>query len=167
MKRLETIPEVDVRLKQAYEEERRLFGKWDASLNVNQQGPLWFGRPDIASMVNQCLHYSSPLDYNLHTFCIMPNHVHMVFTPTLRADETYRSLDSIMHSIKSFTAHQAKKILGRKGAFWQSESYDHVVRDAKEGNRIAAYIIYNPVKAGLVDDPDDWPWTYVAEGLMG
>ena len=50
----------------------------------------------------------------------------------------------------------------KKGAFWQHESYDHVVRNEKEFERILAYIVNNPVKAGLVADWQDWPYTYMA-----
>ena len=51
-------------------------------------------------------------------------------------------------------------MLGRNGRFWQEESYDHIIRDEAELNRIRQYILYNPVKAGLVDNPEDWPWNY-------
>ena len=62
-------------------------------------------------------------------------------------------LSDIMHSLKSYTAHEANKILKRHGAFWQSESYDHWVRDEDELERIVDYIANNPVKAGLVREP--------------
>ena len=61
-----------------------------------------------------------------------------------------------MHSLKSYTAHKANKILGRQGPFWQHESYDHWVRDEAELERIVAYIIANPVTVKLVAQPYDW-----------
>ena len=42
--------------------------------------------------------------------------------------------------------------------FWQKESYDHWVRDSAELERIRHYIEQNPVKAGLVSRPQDYPW---------
>lgn len=65
-------------------------------------------------------------------------------------------LTVIMHSLKSYTAHEANKLLARSGQFWQHESYDHWVRDDDELERIVAYIIGNPVKAGLAEKPHDW-----------
>ncbi len=65
-----------------------------------------------------------------------------------------------MHSLKRYTAYEANQILGRSGAFWQHESYDHFARDEKELERIIKYVLYNPVKAGLVDDWKSWKWTY-------
>jgi putative DNA methylase len=105
----------------------------------------------------------------------MPNHVHVLLQPigaealglgvTPQAEvvsagdevEDSRSpLGSIMHSLKSYTANQANRILGRSGAFWQQESYDHWVRDDDELERIVNYILANPVKAGLVKEPQEW-----------
>jgi REP element-mobilizing transposase RayT len=48
----------------------------------------------------------------------------------------------------------------RSGAFWQHENYDHFVRDEVELERTIKYVLYNPVKAGLVNDQKDWKWTY-------
>ncbi|MBU0510252.1 MAG: hypothetical protein KJ638_00930 [Chloroflexi bacterium] len=89
----------------------------------------------------------------------MSNHAHAVFQPLPKGDG-YHSLTSIMHSIKVFTALESNKILNRSGQFWQPETYDHVVRDDAEWRRILRYVVYNPVKAGLVTEWNDWPWTY-------
>ncbi|MEW5986568.1 MAG: hypothetical protein AB1791_08050 [Chloroflexota bacterium] len=62
--------------------------------------------------------------------------------------------------MKGYTAGQANLLLERTGAFWQHESYDHYVRDAAELERIVAYVVNNPVKAGLVTDWQEWPWAY-------
>jgi REP element-mobilizing transposase RayT len=70
------------------------------------------------------------------------------------------SLSSILQSLKGHTARRANAKLGRRGAFWQEESYDHVIRDAEELERVIHYVIDNPVKAGLVESWRDWAWTY-------
>ena len=90
----------------------------------------------------------------------MPNHGHVVFAPLEGSDGKYFSLSTIMHSLKLHTALEANKILGREGSFWQHENYDHYVRNEDELERIIKYVIYNPVKAGLVDDWKNWKWTY-------
>jgi hypothetical protein len=43
--------------------------------------------------------------------------------------------------------------------FWQDESYDRWVRDAREFERIASYIEMNPVSAGLCASPEDFRWS--------
>jgi putative transposase len=65
-----------------------------------------------------------------------------------------------MHSLKGYTAYEGNRLLGRKGAFWEHESYDHYVRDEEELERIVAYVLSNPLKAGLVTDWKAWPWSY-------
>jgi hypothetical protein len=72
-----------------------------------------------------------------------------------------------MHSIKGFTAGRANRLLGRFGAFWLHESYDHCVRNEAELRRIIAYVANNPVKAGLVTEWQAWPWTYVRDAQAG
>jgi REP element-mobilizing transposase RayT len=52
------------------------------------------------------------------------------------------------------------------GTFWQHESYDHVIRNEKEFERIVTYIIENPVKAGLVEEWQQWPYTYINPELL-
>jgi REP element-mobilizing transposase RayT len=71
-----------------------------------------------------------------------------------------------MQSLKRHTARQANIVLGRQGAFWQDESYDHVIRDNTEFLRISHYVLENPVKTGLVSNWDEWPWSYVKPNLL-
>ncbi|MDP2303970.1 MAG: hypothetical protein Q8N03_16280 [Ignavibacteria bacterium] len=66
----------------------------------------------------------------------------------------------ILQDLKKFTAVKCNKLLNRSGAFWQHESYDHVVRDEKELRRIVMYVLNNPVKAGLCEKWEDWKYSY-------
>jgi REP element-mobilizing transposase RayT len=66
-----------------------------------------------------------------------------------------------MQLLKAKSAAFCNRFLNRRGAFWQHESYDHVVRNEKEFTRIVAYIANNPVKAGLIEDWQAWPYTYI------
>ena len=92
--------------------------------------------------------------YKLISWVIMPNHVH-VLIELLEENE----LSVIMHSIKSYTAHEANKILRRKGQFWFIESFDRYIRDAKHHFNTIRYIENNPVKAGLCRTPADWEFS--------
>ena len=147
--------------KQAYLDARRAFGRWDAALDVLDNSPRWLTDPQVAAVVVEALHYRHGRVYDLLVFCVMPNHVHLVCTPLQCEDGTYHTLHRILQSLKRHTARQANKTLRRQGAFWQAESYDHVVRDQDELERIAQYVINNPVKAGLVSDWQAWPWAYM------
>ena len=65
-----------------------------------------------------------------------------------------------MQSIKRISAGDCNKVLGRKGKFWQEESYDRWVRNDRELYFVIRYVLLNPVKAGLVENWNDWKYTY-------
>ncbi len=89
--------------------------------------------------------------YRLISWGIMPNHVHILLTPM--PDVT---VSDIMHSIKSYTAHEANKLLNRKGQFWAKEYFDRYIRDYRHFASTIKYIENNPVKAKLCDSPEKW-----------
>jgi REP element-mobilizing transposase RayT len=70
------------------------------------------------------------------------------------------ALNTALRLLKGATARECNRILQRTGAFWQHESYDHVIRDDEELEQTIWYVLFNPVKAGLVNSWQDWPWTF-------
>jgi REP element-mobilizing transposase RayT len=81
----------------------------------------------------------------------MANHVHLLIRPKITPDH-------LLKSLKGASARFANRLLGRTGEpFWQKESYDHWVRNQSEFEKIRAYIENNPVRAGLVRSPQDFP----------
>jgi putative transposase len=111
-------------------------------------------------MIAESILFRNGQVYELISYCIMPNHIHLVCTPLLKEQNVFFGLSEILHSLKRHTARAANKILQRSGTFWQDESYDHFIRDAVELERMVKYVLYNPVKAGLVKEQTDWPWSY-------
>ncbi len=104
-------------------------------------------------MVRDSILHGARRDYDLHAWVIMPNHVHLLITPLTEAALFLRRL-------KGFSARRANESLGQTGQpFWQDESYDHLVRSGEEYRRVARYISNNPVKAGLVQSIEEFPWS--------
>ena len=64
------------------------------------------------------------------------------------------SQSDIVHSWKPFTANRANRALKRKGGFWQTEYYDHLIRDENDSAHSIDYVWRNPEKAGL----GNWEW---------
>ncbi len=143
-----------------YDEEKRFFGRYDALLDQTISGPVWLSDPRVAALVCEAMHYRDGKLYDLIAYCVMPNHIHLVFTPWPAGEDGYHALARIMQGLKGNTAFKANDILGREGAFWQHESYDHYARDGRETERIIAYVLQNPVKAGLAAAWEAWPWSY-------
>jgi REP element-mobilizing transposase RayT len=117
--------------------------------------PLWLKDPRIAELVAKTL-LAGELErnfYRLRAWVIMPNHVHVLLHPV-------RSLPVITRWLKGSTSRRANLLLGRTGQrFWQDESWDRWVRSDGELNWFMRYIEQNPVSAGLVAAPEDWPWS--------
>jgi len=157
---LENIKNKKERAERAYLESRRLFGKWDNELDKSATGVKYLDDPRIADMVAGSLHFRDSKVFDLIAYCVMPNHIHIVFTPLEESKDKYYPLSKIMHSLKRHAVNEANLILGRTGSFWQHENYDHFVRDDAEFERIVKYVLYNPVKANLVKEQKDWKWTY-------
>jgi REP element-mobilizing transposase RayT len=122
------------------------FAAMDCLLEETRTGSFYLRQPAVADMVVEALDHGANVlrHYQLHAFAVMPNHVHLLATPNV-------PLPKLMKSLKGITAKRANVILGLTGhSFWQEESYDHLVRDNREFEKIQAYIEANPVRAGLV-----------------
>ncbi|MGA2742936.1 MAG: transposase [Bryobacteraceae bacterium] len=126
----------------------------DRLLDAATAGPSFLRRPEIAKMVVAALrHGDCELHrYQLHTFVVMPNHVHLLATPHVLAAKW-------LGPLKGFTGYQANLLLGTHGPFWQEESFDRLIRSDAQFDRIRDYIEQNPVKAGLATLPERYPWS--------
>ena len=89
----------------------------------------------------------------------MPNHVHLMVTPSVELRE-------VMRRLKGATARRVNQALGLSGALWQDETFDRLVRNGREFDRIAGYIEQNPVSAGLVAAAEEYRWSS-ASGVFG
>jgi putative transposase len=125
----------------------------------------WLKRKSIAGIVEGKMKEFDGKRYDLVSYCIMPNHVHLLIKQKdALVDQSWHKsyLSTTMNLLKGSTARLCNIALGRSGRFWHDESYDHLVRDGKELFNICQYIINNPVKAGLVDDWPEWPFIFLA-----
>lgn len=114
-------------------------------------GQCWLREPRIANLVQTALLYFDGDRYHLHAWVFMPNHVHALLTPCASW-----GLSEILHSWKSYTTHQANRLLARQGKFWQEESFDRYIRDEQHFAAAVEYIEANPVKAGLCARSEEW-----------
>ncbi len=131
------------------------FTAMDRLLDEARSGAVYLCQPAVANMVVEAIYYNADLlkHYLLHAFVVMPNHVHLLVTPSV-------PLPRLMKSLKGITARRANAMLALTGdRFWQEESYDHLVRHMPEFEKIPNYIEQNPVRAGLVTEASDYQWS--------
>ena len=100
--------------------------------------------PELASIVAKSLRHFDGERYLLDSFVVMPNHVHLIAA----FDEPTGMLEQC-DNWKHFTSTQINRKLGRMGRFWQPESFDHLIRTEDELHSLRAYIVDNPIRAGL------------------
>jgi REP element-mobilizing transposase RayT len=139
------------------------FASIDLLLDIPSIGPTWLKQPEVAQIVMDSWLHLNEGDLTLYALCIMSNHVHVLLS---LPEESNQPLHKIMQRHKSYTAKMANRQLGRSGPFWQKESYDHLVRHEKSFWKIFQYILDNPVKARLVGDWQEWPWTWVNKPIF-
>jgi len=131
----------------------KAFLAMDRLLDSGCAGPHYLHSPTVAKMVTEAIYYRDRRAYRLHSFVVMPNHVHLLITPL-------EAVSKLMQSLKRFTAREGNRMLGLTGQpFWQDESYDRLVRNEAEFDRIVRYIEWNPVTVGLSATPEEFQWS--------
>ena len=105
-------------------------------------------------LIDVLSNYQRQGKYCLHEFVVMPNHFHLLITPT-----TSVTLEKALQFIKGGFSFRAKKELAIAGEIWQTSFYDRRVRDANEYVRFRHYIHMNPVHRGLVPKPEEFPYS--------
>ena len=143
-----------VRLPTQADSSGRAFVNYDRTLDEARTGPLWLKDARVAGAILCALRDAQRRNlFALCSYAVMANHVHVLLAPSA-------PLEQITQQIKGASAREANLILGRTGEpFWQKESFDHWVRNPGEWQKIRSYIEGNPVAAGLVARPEDWPWS--------
>ena len=118
--------------------------RFEAMLDAGH-GECLLRRPEIAAIVENALLYFDGARYQLHAWCVMPNHVHVLVTPLAGC-----SLSMLLHSWKSFTAKAINAALGRRGPVWFEEYFDRRIRDEAHYAAALAYIENNPSRGGAL-----------------
>ena len=154
-----------------YKLDKKVFGRYDKWLDqCLEESPRWLAEEQVASIIAEELYALNGKRYRMVASCIMSNHCHIVidtfgytFAPNHNGVTAPYPLADTLKLLKGRTARFCNQTLGRNGAFWHHESYDHVIRDQQEYERIVWYTINNPVKAGLAKNWDDWKFTFLSQ----
>jgi len=102
--------------------------------------------------VETLIEYRSQRKFELHEFVVMPDHFHLLITPIV-------TLERAVQFIKGGFSFRAGKAFAFRGGIWQTSFYDRRVRDAAEYFSFKKYIYENPVKRGLANRPDQYPYS--------
>ncbi|MCC6839139.1 MAG: transposase [Flavobacteriales bacterium] len=156
------------------EKEKRVAAYLDAGI-----GSCVLRIPELGELVQRTILHFHGERYTLHAWCVMPNHVHVLF----HVAEGW-TMGSIIGSWKKFTARRINSYLKEQGMgavptgasarlesglppVWHRDYFDRFIRDAGHYTNAVDYIHNNPVKAGLVRKAEDWRWSSGFGGKAG
>ena len=113
-----------------------------------------FAHPAVArAAVDVLRSHAARTGVRLYAYCVMPDHVHLVVKPSLSCDIT-----AFVGQFKNL-AQRAAWRFGVEGAFWQRSFWDHFLRVAEDLETVVQYVLDNPVRAGLVERREDYPFS--------
>jgi putative transposase len=119
------------------------------------QNRALFRVTEIAETVLESLqHYRHRGEYLLHEYVLMPDHLHVMITPSAT-----NSLEKAVQFIKGGSSFRLNQQRGQKMNLWNAGFHDWTIRDVADWNSKAEYIRQNPVKAGLAARAEDWPYS--------
>lgn len=123
-------------------------------------GSCILSRPECAAIVVDAFRFFHKERYELIAWVVMPNHVHLV----IQQHDGW-SLGGVIRSWKGFTTKKIKDVYGGSlpEKIWQRGFWDRLIRNEHHYEAALRYIADNPVKAGLVAYPLDWPWMGLPE----
>ncbi len=150
------------RKEELYKAQKRYFGKFDTYLDQQTAPKYSLAHPQMSAYTVEAIHKMAGIYFNLWAFVLMPNHVHLLLTIS-HAEVPFFD---ILQQHKRLTTLFAQKLYQEKFKFWAHESYDHLVRDEGEFERILRYMMNNPIKAGLVKNWQEWPHRYCNSRIL-
>lgn len=130
----------------------------------------WRGEPfspEAKDLILQHCLYDHGKRYRLHAAVVMPEHVHLLLTPLADNEGWVYGLPAILKLIKGASARSVNKLLNTSGPVWQEESFDHVLRSQESLQEKLEYIRQNPIRRGLVKNPENYRWLWVEQSLCG
>jgi putative transposase len=104
-------------------------------------------------LIKTLFHYRDRNAYLLHEFVVMSDHLHLLLTPS-----STTTLEKSIQLIKGGSSYEIHKQSGHKLEIWQQGFHDWTIRDSIDWEIKANYIKLNPVRAGQVQNPMDWPY---------
>ena len=105
-------------------------------------------------LIEVLYHYRVQNQYLLHEFVVMPNHLHLILSPTAAL-----TIEKSMQLIKGGFSFRAKKAFGWNDVVWHRSFNDRRLRNAQEYSRASEYLLENPVKAGFCLRREEWPYS--------
>ena len=124
--------------------------------------------PKARTTVLNSLRHFHEKRYEMFAACVMADHVHLLIQPWPKGDDdkgksAFWELGELLHSIKSFSAHNINELEKKSGSIWQKERFDRYVRSDRDLEEKFHYILRNPWDSGVAKQNEDYPWVWTQD----
>lgn len=109
-----------------------------------QRRALFMRTANADLLLDTCFHYRDQGRYLLHGFAIMPEHIHVLLTPSEE-----QTIERCVQCIKGGFSHRVREQF--RGEVWQPGFHEHRIRSREDFENQIAYIAANPERRGLID----------------
>lgn len=127
----------------------------------NRRQTVFFGDEDYAAYLSMLAERAQGAEVAIWAYCLMPNHIHLIVVP-----ETADGLRATLGETHRRYTRRINSREGWQGHLWQ-ERFASYPLDPTHIWSAARYVERNPVRAGLVDKPQDWAWSSARAHLAG
>jgi putative transposase len=128
----------------------------------NNKQPCFFRRRDFQHYLHCLGRHSAGFDCEVHAYVLMTNHVHLLLTPRSRG-----CIPRLMQAVGRDYGRFVNLSLGRPGSLWEGRYKACLVDSERYALACYRYIEKNPVRAGMVDHPRDYPWSSFGGNALG
>jgi putative transposase len=121
---------------------------------AHRREPVFTASPVACFVIDQLLRSAKAKTFEVLAHGVMPDHLHALVVGLTPASD----VKEFVRSYKQHTGHWWKHEHGQSSPLWQASYYERVLRDEDRNEGVIRYILMNPVRAGLVNDPREYPY---------
>ena len=128
----------------------------------NNKQVSFFNDTDYAVYLDKLKLYSEKYSVTVHSYVLMTNHVHLLMTP-----ETEQGVSQVMQALGRYYVRYINQTYGRTGTLWEGRYKSTLVDGDNYFLTVSRYIELNPVRAGMVAHPAEYPWSSYQYNALG
>jgi putative transposase len=128
----------------------------------NNRSACFFSTTDYQLYLDKLLQYSIQFNVAVHAYVLMTNHVHLLLTPA-----TKEGVSKLMQSLGRYYVQYINRTYRRTGTLWEGRYKSTLVDSSYYFLTVSRYIEMNPVRANMVIQPNEYPWSSFHANALG
>ena len=128
----------------------------------NNRQACFFADQDYAVYLDKLREYGIEHEVKIHSYVLMTNHVHLLVTPYIES-----GISKLMQSLGRYYVRYINQTYRRTGTLWEGRFKSNLIDSERYFLTVSRYIELNPVRAAMVDDPANYPWSSYRANALG